>query len=178
MLNQAIAIPTLVGSVLSMFAAGFIFLCYIVLPSQKHFRHKLILNLAFAGELDLNMRIWALLILATLYRLFQRPEQQHIWSLCLYAWVDTTWRCMLSEWLDGTMDGSGIRDLPGTRFNGEVLILTGNRLSILFISITTVLTLRKWNHEPKSHWAAKILVSMGIWALPTATSMHPRSSAY
>lgn len=50
MLDLAVAIPTLVGSVLSMFAAGSIFLCYLVLPPQRHFRHTLILNLAAAGE--------------------------------------------------------------------------------------------------------------------------------
>lgn len=53
MLDLAVAIPTLVGSILSMFAAGFIFLCYFLLPSQQHFRHTLILNLAFAGKLYL-----------------------------------------------------------------------------------------------------------------------------
>jgi hypothetical protein len=50
MLDLTIAVPTLVGSILSMFAAGFIFMCYLVLPPQKHFRHTLILNLAFAGK--------------------------------------------------------------------------------------------------------------------------------
>ena len=49
MLDLAVAIPTFIGSFLSMLAAGFIFMCYVVLPSQKHFRHTLILNLACAG---------------------------------------------------------------------------------------------------------------------------------
>jgi hypothetical protein len=35
-----------------MFAAGFIFMCYLVLHPQKHFRHILILNLAFAGQFN------------------------------------------------------------------------------------------------------------------------------
>jgi hypothetical protein len=48
--DLAIATPTLVGSILSMFAAGFIFTCYLILPPQEHFRHTLILNLAFAGK--------------------------------------------------------------------------------------------------------------------------------
>jgi hypothetical protein len=50
MLDLAVAVPTLVGSILSMFAAGFIFLCYLILPPQRHFRHTLILNLAAAGK--------------------------------------------------------------------------------------------------------------------------------
>lgn len=46
------AIPTFIGSVLSMFAAGSIFACYMILPPRKHFRHTLILNLAAAGKPD------------------------------------------------------------------------------------------------------------------------------
>ncbi|PBP27660.1 hypothetical protein BUE80_DR001402 [Diplocarpon rosae] len=48
MVDLAVAIPTLMGSYLSMFAAGSILICYLVLPSQKHFRHSLIVNLACA----------------------------------------------------------------------------------------------------------------------------------
>lgn len=54
MLDLALAVPTLVGSILSMFAAGIIFLCYLILPPQRHFRHTLILNLAAAGKLILD----------------------------------------------------------------------------------------------------------------------------
>lgn len=50
MLDLAVAIPTLVGSYLSMFAAGSVFVCYLILPPQKHYRHTLIMNLAGAGE--------------------------------------------------------------------------------------------------------------------------------
>lgn len=50
MRDLAIAVPTLVGSYLSMLAAGSVFICYLVLPPQKHFRHTLIMNLAGAGE--------------------------------------------------------------------------------------------------------------------------------
>ncbi|CAG8955939.1 hypothetical protein HYFRA_00008792 [Hymenoscyphus fraxineus] len=52
MLDLAVAIPTLVGSALSMTAAGFVFLCYLLLPSQLHFRHILIINLAAADFLN------------------------------------------------------------------------------------------------------------------------------
>ncbi|KAH8684283.1 G protein-coupled glucose receptor regulating Gpa2-domain-containing protein [Tricladium varicosporioides] len=52
MLDLAIAIPTLTGSILSMFAAGFVFVCYLILPPQIHFRHTLILNLAAADFLN------------------------------------------------------------------------------------------------------------------------------
>lgn len=50
MLDLAVAIPTLVRSYLSMFVAGSVFICYLILPSQRHFRHTLIMNLAGAGE--------------------------------------------------------------------------------------------------------------------------------
>ncbi len=44
-------IPTLIGSLLSMLGAGFILVCYAILPQKRHFRHALIINLAVAGEL-------------------------------------------------------------------------------------------------------------------------------
>lgn len=47
--DLAVAIPTLTGSLLSCFASGLIFLCYIFLPQIPHFRHVLIINLAAAG---------------------------------------------------------------------------------------------------------------------------------
>ena len=52
MLDLAVSIPTLVGSLLSTVSTGSIFICYAVLPRQKHFRHTLILNLAAAGEIN------------------------------------------------------------------------------------------------------------------------------
>jgi hypothetical protein len=48
--DPAVAIPTLVGSLLSCISSGLIFVCYIVLPQIPHFRHILILNLAGAGN--------------------------------------------------------------------------------------------------------------------------------
>ena len=51
MLDLAVAIPTLAGSIISMFASGCILFCYLVLPPQRHIRHTLILNLAAAGTL-------------------------------------------------------------------------------------------------------------------------------
>jgi hypothetical protein len=57
MLSLAVAIPTLVGSILSMLAAGLIFLCYLILPPQRHFRHTLILNLAAAGRMNYHAPI-------------------------------------------------------------------------------------------------------------------------
>ena len=53
MLDLAVQIPTMVGSVLSLFASGSIFICYVYLPPKRHFRHTLILNLAAAGKLVL-----------------------------------------------------------------------------------------------------------------------------
>ena len=106
MLDLAIAVPTLIGSVLSMFAAGFIFLYYIVLPSQKHFRHTLILNLAFAGKLILSTK--ASPSLKNYHRLLQCPQQQHFWNLRFPAWINTSRHSMLHERLDWAMDRPGM----------------------------------------------------------------------
>ena len=74
MLDLAVAIPTLVGSILSMFAAGFVVTCYLILPPQKHFRHTLILNLACAGEFDAFSGRFPPALTKNC-RLFQRTEQ-------------------------------------------------------------------------------------------------------
>ena len=52
--DLAVAVVTLKGSIISVFAAGPIFVCYLVLPPQKNFRHTLILNLATTGKLILS----------------------------------------------------------------------------------------------------------------------------
>ena len=106
MLDLAVAIPTLVGSVVSMFAAGFIFLCYVVLPPQKHFRHTLILNLAFAGKLVFPQDQSPLL--KNYRRLLQYPQQQHFWNLRFSSWINTSWHGMLDERLDWAMDCPGM----------------------------------------------------------------------
>jgi hypothetical protein len=61
MLDLAIAIPTptLMGSILSIFAAESIFIFSLILPPQRHLsylRHRLVLNLAAAGELIFQTR--------------------------------------------------------------------------------------------------------------------------
>jgi hypothetical protein len=66
MIDLAVAIPTLIGSILSMFAAGFIFICYLILPPQRHFRHTLILNLAAAGNRSIPSGAYASLLTWTL----------------------------------------------------------------------------------------------------------------
>ncbi|KAE9364457.1 hypothetical protein N431DRAFT_519914 [Stipitochalara longipes BDJ] len=133
MLDPAVAIPTLVGSVLSMFAGGFIFLCYIVLPPQKHFRHTLILNLAFADFFNaLNNS-----------------------TSGIYAFRHGSIPADIACSVNGLI---GQWTVQATDF------------AILFISVATVLTLRKWVYKPNTHWSAKVLVSMGIWAVPTVTS--------
>ncbi|KAF2790179.1 hypothetical protein K505DRAFT_218067, partial [Melanomma pulvis-pyrius CBS 109.77] len=48
----AVAIPTLVGSICSLIAASFIFICYFIFPFKAHFRHILILNLATADFIN------------------------------------------------------------------------------------------------------------------------------
>ena len=49
--SLVIASLDLTGSISSALGAGFIALCYLILPLRKHFRHSLILNLAIAGKL-------------------------------------------------------------------------------------------------------------------------------
>jgi len=81
MLDLAVAIPTLVGSYLSMFAAGSVFVCYLILPPQKHYRHTLIMNLAGAGE-QIGRQFCDSISLTSLHRLLQCFEQQYIRDLC------------------------------------------------------------------------------------------------
>ncbi|KAG9239363.1 G protein-coupled glucose receptor regulating Gpa2-domain-containing protein [Amylocarpus encephaloides] len=50
--DPAVAIPTLVGSLLSCVSSGLIFACYIFLPQIPHFRHVLILNLSLADFIN------------------------------------------------------------------------------------------------------------------------------
>ena len=50
-LDLALVIPTLIGSFLSALGAGFILVCYVLLPQKRHFRHALIINLAVSGKL-------------------------------------------------------------------------------------------------------------------------------
>ena len=45
-------IPTLVGSLSSFLGAGFILICYMILPQKRHFRHALIINLAVADFIN------------------------------------------------------------------------------------------------------------------------------
>ncbi|KAF2715258.1 hypothetical protein K504DRAFT_421848 [Pleomassaria siparia CBS 279.74] len=52
MVVLAVAIPTLVGSICSLIAASFIFVCYFIFPFKPHFRHVLILNLATADFIN------------------------------------------------------------------------------------------------------------------------------
>jgi hypothetical protein len=52
MLELAVAVPTLIGSIASTLAAASVIFCYHVLPRQKHFRHTLIWNLAVADFIN------------------------------------------------------------------------------------------------------------------------------
>jgi hypothetical protein len=47
-IDWATTIPNLIGSLSSFLGAGFILLCYCLLPQKRHFRHALIINLAIA----------------------------------------------------------------------------------------------------------------------------------
>ncbi len=170
MLDLAVAIPTLVGSILSMFAAGFIFLCYIILPPKRHFRHILILNLAFAGEFTIVSRAGALQM--NCYRLFQRSKQQHFWNLRFSTRIHTCWHSLLCERVDWAMDSSGMLYWKFF-YERDAYRWQATDFVILFISIATVVTLRKSNYKANTHWSAKVLVTMGIWVVPTITSTFP-----
>ncbi|KAN0099600.1 G protein-coupled glucose receptor regulating Gpa2 domain containing protein [Hyaloscypha variabilis] len=116
-----------------MFAAGFIFLCYIILPPQKHFRHTLILNLAFADFFNaLNNSTSGIYA----FRHGSIP-----------AGIACSMNGLIGQWTVQATD-----------------------FAILFISIATVVTLRKSNYKANTHWSAKVLVTMGIWVVPTVTS--------
>ncbi|OWP01765.1 hypothetical protein B2J93_3427 [Marssonina coronariae] len=133
MVDFAVAIPTLVGSYLSMFAAGSILICYFVLPSQSHFRHTLIINLACADFFNaLNNSISGSYVM-------------------VHKHIPAGATCSL---------------------NGLVgqLTVQATDFSILFITIATVLTLRRWNYEPKITRLARLLITSGIWLVPIATS--------
>jgi len=49
-LRLAAAIVEFIGSTSSFLGATFIIVCYLLLPTKRHFRHILILNLALAGN--------------------------------------------------------------------------------------------------------------------------------
>ncbi|KAK0471305.1 hypothetical protein IW261DRAFT_1512497 [Armillaria novae-zelandiae] len=53
----ALALSNLVGSALSSLGSGFIILCYVFLPVQKHYRHLLILNLAIADCINATTNV-------------------------------------------------------------------------------------------------------------------------
>ena len=46
------AVLTLIGSLASALGAGFILICYAILPQKRHFRHALIINLAVADFIN------------------------------------------------------------------------------------------------------------------------------
>ncbi|CZR56355.1 uncharacterized protein PAC_06243 [Phialocephala subalpina] len=133
MLDLVVAVPTLVGSVLSMFAAGFIFLCYLILPPQRHFRHTLILNLAAADFVNATNNT-----VSGIYALIHRS-------------IPPGAACTFNGWL-------GQLTVQATDF------------SILFITIATVVTLKRWNYQPETQRKTKILISCGIWIVPLTTS--------
>ena len=51
-IDWSTTIPTLVGSLSSFLGAGFILICYMILPQKRHFRHALIINLAVADFIN------------------------------------------------------------------------------------------------------------------------------
>ncbi|KAK0197615.1 hypothetical protein F5146DRAFT_1156246 [Armillaria mellea] len=62
----ALALSNFVGSALSALGSGFIILCYVFLPLKKHYRHRLILNLAIADFINaLDNVVSGLVVLTT-----------------------------------------------------------------------------------------------------------------
>ncbi|KAI9838738.1 MAG: hypothetical protein M1838_004538 [Thelocarpon superellum] len=59
------AVFTVIGSLLSFIGAGFILICYALLPQKRHFRHALIINLAISDFINgLNNSVSGLYIVA------------------------------------------------------------------------------------------------------------------
>ncbi|RDW82358.1 hypothetical protein BP6252_03470 [Coleophoma cylindrospora] len=133
MLDLAVAIPTLVGSIVSMLASGTMLLCYCVLPPQRHFRHTLIINLATADFLNSTNNT-----VSGIYVMIRRS-------------ISPGAACSFNGWL-------GQISVQATDF------------AILFISIATVITLRRTDSKPDIHRKGKILMTCGIWLVPFATS--------
>ncbi|PVH79570.1 hypothetical protein DL98DRAFT_630983 [Cadophora sp. DSE1049] len=127
------AIPTLVGSYLSMFAAGTVFICYLILPPQKHYRHTLIMNLAGADFFNaLNNSISGTYVM-------------------VHKSIPKGSACTINGWI-------GQMTVQATDF------------TILFITIATVITLRKWNYKPRIDQTTKRIITCCIWIVPMATS--------
>ncbi|KAK0439996.1 G protein-coupled glucose receptor regulating Gpa2-domain-containing protein [Desarmillaria tabescens] len=53
----ALALSNFVGSALSSLGSGFIIICYVFLPLNKHYRHLLILNLAIADFINATTNV-------------------------------------------------------------------------------------------------------------------------
>ncbi|KAI9047395.1 hypothetical protein LZ554_008840 [Drepanopeziza brunnea f. sp. 'monogermtubi'] len=134
MVDLAAAIPTLVGSYLSTIAAGSVIICYFLLsPSQEHFRHTLILNLAGADLINaLNNSISGSYVM-------------------VYKQIPAGRACTMNGWV-------GQLTVQATDF------------SILFMTIATVITLKRWNYEPKIGTCGKLFLTFGIWLVPLVTS--------
>ncbi|CZT05962.1 uncharacterized protein RAG0_11845 [Rhynchosporium agropyri] len=133
MLDLAVAVPTLLGSYLSMLAAGSVFICYIILPAQKHYRHTLIMNLAGADFFNaLNNSISGTYVL-------------------IHRGIPAGSACTINGWV-------GQLTVQATDF------------TILFMTIATVITLRKHNYKPKTDRLTKLLITCCIWFVPLVTS--------
>ncbi|KAH7371869.1 G protein-coupled glucose receptor regulating Gpa2-domain-containing protein [Cadophora sp. MPI-SDFR-AT-0126] len=133
MLDLSVAIPTLVGSYLSMLAAGSVFICYLILPPQKHYRHTLIMNLAGADFFNaLNNSISGTYVM-------------------VHKSIPKGSACTINGWI-------GQLTVQATDF------------TILFITVATIITLRKRNYKPKVDQTTKRIITCFIWIVPIATS--------
>lgn len=108
MLDLAVVIPTLVGSIFSVLAAGPVFVFYLVLPLPKHFRHTLILNLAAAGKLPTRPFL-EIQPFANSSRFSERTQQFHLWHIRSYPSIHPIRCCMFVKRVDCANNGSGKR---------------------------------------------------------------------
>ncbi|EKD14704.1 hypothetical protein MBM_06915 [Drepanopeziza brunnea f. sp. 'multigermtubi' MB_m1] len=151
MVDFAAAIPTLVGSYLSAIAAASVIICYFVLsPSQKHFRHTLILNLASADLINaLNNSISGSYVM-------------------VHRQIPAGRACTINGWVGQLTVQVGSPRRPGQDALADAQEATD--FSILFMTIATVVTLKKWNYEPKIGPFGKLFLTVGIWLVPSVTS--------
>ncbi|TVY65568.1 hypothetical protein LSUE1_G007497, partial [Lachnellula suecica] len=150
MLDLAIAVPALIGSLLSMLAAGFIIICYIILPHQPHFRHILILNLAIADFLNATNST-----ISGMYLVINKSIPPGIGCAFNGLVAQITVQVKMSD-----LSEKNFADQP---------LGKATDFAILSIALATLITLRQTTYEPPMSQAKKLFITFGIWLVPFIT---------
>jgi hypothetical protein len=171
MVILAVAIPTLIGSICSLIAASFIFVCYLVVPFKAHFRHVLILNLATAGTAQsIHDASWKDEI-NDKSRPYQRFEQFGFWYILYRPRKHPHRTSVYGQWIYRAAFRPGAYLLTHTPWRPTLtLMLQGTDFSILMIAIVTVIVLKAPRYLPNTSLHSQIILSFGIWMVPLATS--------